>query len=99
LEEASALRADKCQFESDRDHQFTMKAKDLIKELQQLDPETLIVQSQDPEGNGFSPIYQVSAEMFYNSDEGDLIGESDLEDMELEKLPRGYKPAAVLWPE
>ncbi len=43
---------------------FNMKVKELIAELQNLDPEVVVVMSSDSEGNGYSPIASLGEDMY-----------------------------------
>ena len=45
-----------------------MTVAELIKELQTLPPETLVVLQEDAEGNGYSPLEGVDAAAFYEAE-------------------------------
>lgn len=72
-------------------------AKQLIKQLQQLDPKTLMLHSSDSEGNRFSPLYEVATGMCYDKKTGETANMSDFIS-EGEKIPKRFKPVATLWP-
>lgn len=81
-----------------------MKVKDLIKLLQKEDPNRLVVMSKDSEGNGFSPLADMSTESY--AADSTWSGEIGLEKLTPELEKKGYteedvldgKPALVLWP-
>ena len=41
-----------------------MTVKELIEELQEYDPDTVVVLSRDPEGNGYSPSQSLAAGLY-----------------------------------
>ena len=45
-----------------------MKVKDLISELQNVDPEIEVIMQKDSEGNGFSPLSGIDPEAIYMPD-------------------------------
>ena len=55
------------------------KVKDLIKELNRLDKEAIVVLSRDEEGNGFSPLAQIDPYQVYN-DENREVGYDNLDE-------------------
>lgn len=81
-----------------------MTVAELIKELKKLPPKTLVVQSKDSEGNGFSPVADVSlgryeAESTWNGQFGldKLTEELKSQGYSEEDVPNG--PLAVcIWP-
>lgn len=56
-----------------------MKVGELIAELVKLDPELLVVLSEDEEGNGFSPLVEVSGPGWFLRADGDYFDEDDPE--------------------
>lgn len=86
-----------------------MKVSDLITQLQECDPEAIVVLSSDPEGNSYSPVHALDDSQVYVPDgvRGELkFAEPDAS---LEKLGYGeedcveegdrYNPCVVLWPQ
>ena len=84
-----------------------MTVKQLIERLQKEDPKRLVVISKDGEGNGFSPLADVSTGAYRA--ESTWAGEIGLEPVDLTPAMKrnGYgeedviedgKPALVLWP-
>ncbi|MCP6727326.1 MAG: hypothetical protein KJI69_04955 [Patescibacteria group bacterium] len=65
-----------------------MKVKDLIKELQEVDPERMLIMSSDAEGNSHSPLYSIS-EGAYLAD-STYSGEYGLEKLTNEDIEYGY---------
>ena len=67
-----------------------MTVKQLIKKLQDLPQNALVVMSKDSEGNSFSPLSEGSTEWYVpdSSYSGDLVEEKE----------KGAKQAVVLWP-
>jgi hypothetical protein len=41
-----------------------MKVKDLIEQLKDVDPDRTVIMSKDAEGNGYSPLYNMSEEIY-----------------------------------
>ena len=78
-----------------------MKVKQLIKILEQANPEDLVVLSRDPEGNGYMKVDEVSINS-YNYNEGE-IGLRQLSEAQKEKgftdedVMEG-KSCVVVWP-
>ena len=67
-----------------------MKNKDLIEQLQKLDPEMPVVMSRDSEGNGFSPVCDV--ELSWQDGDGEAYADEDYEEYK-DELTR----AIVIW--
>jgi len=67
-----------------------MKNKDLIEQLQKLDPEMPVVMSRDSEGNGFSPVCDV--DLAWQDRDGDAYADEDYEEYK-DELTR----AIVIW--
>lgn len=83
---------------------FTVK--EFIEYFSDCDPNAIVVISKDEEGNGFSPFYEASEEIYLPtsqwsgalfSDE-DYRYENDLDDDEEYEKPEGLVNAVVLWP-
>lgn len=78
----------------------------LIKRLQQEDPKRIVVMSRDAEGNGYSPLYQVSTGAY--AAESTWSGTVGLEPADLTPKARAQgftkadvidgKPALILYP-
>lgn len=83
-----------------------MKVSDLIKMLQEHDPDRLVVISRDPEGNGFEALGEVEAMAFDQRFGGEVRYEKltpELEELgySSEDIARDdgfFTPAVVLWP-
>lgn len=83
-------------------------AKELIAALSELDPDTIVIQSRDAEGNGYSPTYETSTGFYrpYNTYSGEFCQPLDDEDRasgrfteEDEYEPQdGDVPCVCLWP-
>ena len=73
-----------------------MTAAEIIKHLQAFPPETLVVQSTDPEGNSFSPVFCVEY-MDYLA-ESPTRGDGWEPNIPNQKRPDGVVTAVVLWP-
>ena len=73
-----------------------MTAADIISLLQQVPPETLVVQSMDPEGNSFSPVFCVEKIDYLAESEfrGDIWGPEENDP----KRPEGVVDAVCFWP-
>jgi hypothetical protein len=79
-----------------------MKVKELIAELQKLDPETLVVLAKDAEGNGYKSLADVNAGMGFAAGE---IGYLELTNRlreagytEDDLCAKDAVPCVVLWP-
>ena len=74
-----------------------MTANQLIKVLEKLPGDTVIMMSSDEEGNSFSTLYEISIELFVpnpnNYDLGDFV-----ELKKGKKSPKGAETVVVLWP-
>lgn len=70
-----------------------MTVGELIAQLRKLDPGLTVVLSEDEEGNGFSPLVELSAGWFIPAD-ADYYDDDD-EDYEPEE---GHVKAVALWP-
>lgn len=72
-----------------------MKARDLIKSLEELHPDTKIIVAKDSEGNGFSPAAGVTQQYYVEetSWSGELVDDDDVaeDDSDVENV-------AVIWP-
>lgn len=68
-----------------------MTVKELITELQKLDPNRIVIMSKDAEGNGFSPLAELETAdcIEYSAFEVELVEDGCSEEGE---------PAVVLWP-
>ena len=67
----------------------------LIEELQELDPNSIIVMSSDAEGNSYSPLAGLDATYLYVPDctwSGEIKNEEDAEDYPF------AVPCVVIWP-
>jgi len=81
-----------------------MKVKDLIKKLQKEDQDRIVVMSRDAEGNGFSPLDEIST-CAYGA-ETTWYGEVGFEELTEEDIEAGYdeddviegEPALILRP-
>jgi|GEM_PF-2769798 len=73
-----------------------MTTAEIIKHLQGFPPETLVVQSTDPEGNSFSPVFCIE-HMDYLPD-SPLRGDGWVQNEPNQKRPDGVVTAVVLWP-
>lgn len=73
-----------------------MTAAEIIKRLQQYPPETIVVQSTDPEGNSFSPVLLVENVDYLPETEhrGDLWAASGQQP----EKPSEVMPALCFWP-
>ena len=74
-----------------------MKVKDLIKELQKLDPERIVVMSSDAEGNSHSPLYSISEGAY--REESTYSGDYGLEKLTDEDIKDGYSKEDVVYGE
>jgi len=80
-----------------------MKVKDLIKVLENVDPERVVVMSIDPEGNGYNELREWDSDMMYDRQDGEVglgtLTEEDIKDGygEADLNPDG-EPAIVFWP-
>lgn len=68
-----------------------MKVRDLIAELQKLDPELLVIKQKDDEGNGFHKLYAVDDEAYIRTIDLDeyhleVMAEDDIVDYYEEDL-------------
>lgn len=84
-----------------------MQVRDLIKALEKLDQDALLVVSCDGEGNNYSPLCDDFGISRYKADttySGELVSLSDFNDdpdyydNDLEEYLRGSVPAIVLYP-
>lgn len=84
-----------------------MQVCELIRELQRLDPEAVVVLSCDGEGNNYSPLCDEFRITRYKADSrwaGELVSQSDFDDdpsyydNDLEAYLSGSVPAVVLYP-
>lgn len=57
---------------------FSMSVKDLIETLQSLPEDALVVQSEDPEGNGYYKTTEIAVGIFYRGEFTDYEEEYDL---------------------
>lgn len=81
-----------------------MKVKELIKLLNKVDPERIVILSKDGEGNGFSPLLDLE-EKSYLAD-STWSGEIGIEKLTPELIAEGYtnedvgkgEKALVFWP-
>lgn len=81
-----------------------MKIKDLIELLKGFDPDTIVVMSQDEEGNGYSPLANISTGNY--SANNSWSGEVGLPELTDKLRDEGYGeedivngvPCIVLWP-
>lgn len=79
-----------------------MLVKDLIKDLQTLDPDMIVVTSADEEGNYFSPVadYSVGKYVAENTYQGQFYGDADY----ISEINEGYVEedsgvdAICIWP-
>lgn len=69
-----------------------MKTKELIEILEQLDPETVVVLSFDPEGNSFSEC-QDAQRFFWDKENSEIYSFGDIDE-----INDDLKDAIVLWP-
>lgn len=80
-----------------------MTIAELIAELQGFDPDTMIIQSKDAEGNSFSPLSGIAYGWYFpeNEDSGDWKHDGAENDPEYEwDGPRESDTRAIcLWPE
>lgn len=82
-----------------------MKVKELIEKLQKCDPESLVVMSEDGEGNGFSPLSDVDDSHNYAAD-STWSGEIGLRELTPRLEDSGFteedlldgEKCVVLWP-
>jgi hypothetical protein len=86
-----------------------MKVSELIAELQQCDPESLVVMSKDSEGNNFSPLAEIDGDSMYLAD-STWSGDVHLRELTPELEEQGYSDddvrteedgavrCIVLWP-
>ena len=82
-----------------------MTVKELIKELSKADPDSLVIQQRDPEGNGYAPLHGVDPNAIKVGDHHDMeiydpdwdAQETCLEEEEWAKLKAGPR-CVVLWP-
>ena len=80
-----------------------MKVKDLIAELQECDPEAVVVLQRDPEGNGYAPCAGADSScVFSDDDDGQVYGiyekYDNEEDQEMYGPPEDAVPCVVIWP-
>jgi hypothetical protein len=82
-----------------------MKVKELIAHLEEFDGDRLVVLSRDPEGNGFSPLADVSDAAYEAETPGSgWVGIEELTSVEIEAgfteddVKEDGVPALVLWP-
>jgi len=87
-----------------------MKIKDLIEELQKLNPETLLVMSSDSEGNAYSPVsvpisvghYFPDSSYsgdFYEGTLEELVADGDYDSVEEAQEDMQHAiPAVCIWP-
>lgn len=76
------------------EREIHLKVKDLIKQLEEYDPNLMVVMSGDPEGNDFYPL-EAMAEYVYDEDDKSIRGINDYDYFVDD--PDGI-PALVLWP-
>jgi len=81
-----------------------MTVKELIKYLEEIPGDTIIIMSRDSEGNSYSPLSGISTEYNYRAEET-WYGEIKLrpevaEHADPEDIGEGpdWKPAVVIWP-
>ena len=77
-----------------------MTAQKLIDQLKKLDPKAEVLVASDEEGNGFGKLVDVTPNMFYTEEDGNIEEVVDAEDKkELEEDGvSGFKKAIILWP-
>ena len=79
-----------------------MIVSELIKELQDMDPNAIVVMSSDAEGNGYSPMSGVYEEMYLaeSTYSGSCYSEEDLQEMAVyeEEVPDDLEKCVVLTP-
>lgn len=78
-----------------------MKIKDLIEQLQKLDPELLVVLSKDEEGNGYSELAYIEPNSRFSEGEVSpniLTEELDEEGWSEEDFLDDGIPCVILWP-
>ena len=73
-----------------------MTTAEIIKHLQQYPPETIVVQSADPEGNSFSPVFHVEKVDYLPETKyrGDIWGPESSQ----AQRPKDVVNAVCLWP-
>jgi len=70
-----------------------MNVGELIADLRNKEPERLVVVARDAEGNGFSPLADLSQKHYVPGTRGYVVSDDDLNGT------IGEIPALVLWPE
>lgn len=79
-----------------------MKVKELIDILNKQDPEAIVIQSKDEEGNGFSPTYEIRDALYveYSAFSGEVYpsAKDPYYKDNNEELPDDADPCVVLWP-
>jgi hypothetical protein len=77
-----------------------MNVKQLIKRIEKLDPDMLVVMSTDSEGNGFDTLSSIETHSYKDGEIGLLELTPELKERGYtdEDLLVGGKPAVVLWP-
>lgn len=76
-----------------------MKVRELIAELQKLDPELMVIKQKDDEGNGYHKMYVVDDDAYIENDSFDqyyleVLSTEDLEDYEYD--PADYTQVCVI---
>lgn len=82
-----------------------MKVKELIEQLKECDPDSIVIMSEDGEGNGFSPLSEIDDSSNYLAD-STWSGEVGLRELTPDLEVRGYseedildgEKCVVLWP-
>jgi len=79
-----------------------MKVRELIEQLQKLDPELQVIKQKDDEGNGFSQIYGLDGDAYSpNPDayDAEVYASDDVDEMveEYEEDRDSYKRVVVLY--
>lgn len=82
---------------------FLMTKNQLIKKLQEISGNPVIVTSSDAEGNSFSELYEISPDLYYDKENREIADEEDFKDDGLDEESyaldkKDFKKCIVLWP-
>lgn len=76
-----------------------MTKNQLIKKLNKIKGNPIIVTSSDAEGNSFSTLYEISGDLLYDSENREILDEEEIKEIEEYDLSReNLQKCIVLWP-
>lgn len=75
-----------------------MTKNSLIKKLQKIPGNPIIVGASDGEGNSFSMLEDISGNLLYNDETREVTDEEDIKDPDYGLDIKDFKKCIVLWP-